>query len=229
MSKWISLALLAALFGAWTAAPVFAAPQKVEEVKKKETKQRAGQEAGKQEEHGEEGGAEHQEGAEAEAGHDQDDKAEGGWGGAKEGAAEVKKTPGTDIALLRQVAAEEGRYRKRAAQVKRAREVATEKGDEKSLERIAALEQKNEKHHSKRLDELRDKYGADHVDASLERIEKGRKSMLKGKGGVKAEKLRQKGKAKGEEMRQNDKDKVQKAKEKAKGKGKKEKTEGGDE
>ena len=230
MSRWTTLATLVALFGAWCAPPVSASPQKVEEVKKKDTKQQAGKQAGKKAgkkvEKAEEAG--HEEGQEAgheegqEAGADQVSPAVGIFGEADEDAAAPVRAPGTDVALLRLVANEEGRFRKRNAQIKRARAVATEKGDEKALERIAALEGKNTAHHEKRMTELRDKYGADNVDASLVRIEKVGKGLREGKGAAKGEEMRQKAKEKNQELKEQDKakakDQIEKAKQKNKDK-----------
>ncbi len=195
MKRWISLSVLAALIGAWAATP--ASAQKVEEVKKVETKQEAGEQAGEAT----------QDAAEKKGGFRGGD-GDPVFGEAKEGAEPPKKRPGTDVELLRKVANEEGRYRKRNAQLKRARAVAEEKGDEEALGRIAKLAEKNEAHHQKVVSGLREKHGDDHVDASLARINKHAKALKDGKGGARADAMREKAKQKKAEAAQEDKGKA---------------------
>jgi len=94
---------------------------------------------------------------------------------AQEGAA--KSAPGAGGArankdVLKPVAFEEARYRKRLAQLERIEQIATEKQNAKMLAEVAELRLKNDEHHAKRDAKLRSQHGDEKVDAALAFLEK---------------------------------------------------------
>lgn len=94
---------------------------------------------------------------------------------AKSGAA--KDAPGAAAArankdVLKPVAFEEARYRKRLAQLDRIEQIATEKKNAKMLAEVAELRLKNDEHHAKRDAKLRSQHGEEKVDAALAFLEK---------------------------------------------------------
>jgi len=74
--------------------------------------------------------------------------------------------------VLKPVAFEEARYRKRKAQLDRIEQIATERQNEKLLAEVAELREKNNQHHIRREDKLRTQFGDEKVDASMAFLEK---------------------------------------------------------
>jgi hypothetical protein len=74
--------------------------------------------------------------------------------------------------VLKPVAFEEARYRKRLAQLDRIEQIAKEKKNAKMLAEVAELRVKNDEHHAKRDAKLRATHGDAQVDAALKFLEK---------------------------------------------------------
>jgi hypothetical protein len=92
---------------------------------------------------------------------------------AKAGKDKVKKAVGGgDMAMKRQLAGAESRYRVRSAKLAKLAAVAEEKGDADMAKRVAGLQQKNDSKHEQKLAMLREKYGAETVDGALKRVDK---------------------------------------------------------
>lgn len=73
--------------------------------------------------------------------------------------------------VLKPVAMEEARYRKRIAQLERIEEIATRQGKTDQLSRIEELRVRNDEFHDERMTALRAKHGDQQVDAALSFIE----------------------------------------------------------
>lgn len=91
-------------------------------------------------------------------------------------AKSAKDVPGAAAArankdVLKPVAFEEARYRKRLAQLDRIEQIAKEKMNAEMLAEVAELRLKNDEHHAKRDAKLRSQHGDDKVDAALAFIE----------------------------------------------------------
>lgn len=122
--------------------------------------------------------------------------------------------------VLKPVALEEARYRKRNAQLDRIEQIANERQNPRMLAEVAELRERNNLHHVNREDKLRSQHGDEKVDASmafLERHGKGKPVMpprnAKARAGLKGEPgLKQR-----EKMRDAEKD-ADKARERAKDK-----------
>ena len=74
--------------------------------------------------------------------------------------------------ILKPVAFEEARYRKRLAQLDRIEQIARDKQNEKLLAEVAELRARNDEHHQKRMTKLRATHGEQQVDAALAFLEK---------------------------------------------------------
>lgn len=101
------------------------------------------------------------------------EKADAGAAKGKNKAAKAKKAVGgKDIAMKRQLAGAESRYRVRSAKLAKLAAVAEEKGDADMAKRVADLQQKNDAKHEQKLAQLREQYGADKVDGALKQVDK---------------------------------------------------------
>ncbi len=106
---------------------------------------------------------------------------------AKEKAAKAK----TDMAMKRQLANAESRYRVRSAKLAKLATIAEEKGDQEMIGRIAKLQTKNEGIRERKIVQLREKYGDETVDSGLKKVE-----AVAGNRKAVAEKVRSKAKGK---------------------------------
>lgn len=91
---------------------------------------------------------------------------------SEEGAATGAAKARDHKEVLKPVAFEEARYRKRLAQLDRIEQIATEKQNSKMLAEVAELRMRNDAQHSKRNLKLRTQFGDEQVDAALAFLEK---------------------------------------------------------
>lgn len=93
----------------------------------------------------------------------------GKQGGRFAGKGEVARA---HMDVLKPVAMEEARYRKRIAQLERIESIAVKNGKQDQLGQVEELRVRNDAHHDARLADLRAKYGDEKVNAALGFIEK---------------------------------------------------------
>lgn len=92
---------------------------------------------------------------------------------AKEGADKAQKAAGgADMAMKRQLANAESRYRVRSAKLAKLAAVAEEKGDADMAKRVAELQKKNDGKRATKIAQLREKYGDAKVDGALKKVDK---------------------------------------------------------
>jgi hypothetical protein len=117
----------------------------------------------------------------------------------KEGPGQAKKLPGgqksaeakqKEIAMKRQLATAESRYRIRSAKLARLAAIAEEKGDDAMAGKIAQLQAKNDGIREQKISQLRTRFGDEKVDAGLKRVDK-----IAGNRQAAASKVRQKAKS----------------------------------
>ncbi len=120
--------------------------------------------------------------------------------------------------VLKPVAAEEARYRKRIAQLDEVGQIASKKGNEQQSMQVEELRVQNDEHHEARLTELRLQHGDEKVDAALAFIEthgKGRPIQPPKNKKARDKAKEQTGRKTGEKVKDG-KQEMDKAKEKAK-------------
>ncbi len=83
-----------------------------------------------------------------------------------------KAVGGNDMAMKRQLAGAESRYRVRSAKLAKLAAVAEEKGDADMAARVAALQEKNDSKREQKIAQLREKYGDEKVDGALKKVDK---------------------------------------------------------
>jgi hypothetical protein len=120
--------------------------------------------------------------------------------------------------VLKPVAAEEARYRKRIAQLDEIGQIASKKNNEEQTAQVEELRVQNDEHHAARLTELRLQHGDEKVDAALAFIEthgKGRPIQPPKNKKAREKAKEQTGRKTGEKVKEGKED-MDKAKEKAK-------------